>query len=128
MKDILIKVSIGELLDKLSILEIKKTKIEDDVKLTHIFYEYNVILPLCLNFLNEKEIKDYYDELININLSLWEVEDLIRIKENKNEFDSEFINLARKVYKTNDKRYDIKNKINKKTESKIQEQKSYKYE
>jgi hypothetical protein len=128
MKEVFIKVSIGELLDKLSILEIKKTKIKDYSKLSHIVHEYKNLLPSCSVFLNIFEIKNYYDELLNTNISLWDIEDLIRIKENKKEFDSEFIDLARQVYITNDKRYEIKNKINQKTNSEIQEQKSYKYE
>jgi len=66
--------------------------------------------------------------LSSINNELWDIEDSIRIKENNSEFDSVFIDLARKVYITNDRRYEIKNKINKKTESSIQEQKGYKYE
>jgi hypothetical protein len=128
MSNILVKVSIGELLDKLSILDIKKTKINDEYKLSHILYEYNNLLNLCLIFFNDIEIKNLYDELNAVNLELWEIEDSIRIKEIKKEFDSEFIDLARNVYITNDKRYYLKNQINKKTQSEIQEQKSYKYE
>jgi hypothetical protein len=128
MEEVFIKVSIGELLDKLSILEIKKTKIKDYSKLSHIVHEYENLLPSCSVFLNIFEIKNHYDELLNTNITLWDIEDLIRIKENKKEFDLEFIDLARQVYITNDKRYEIKNKINQKTNSEIQEQKSYNYE
>jgi hypothetical protein len=128
MSEVLAKISIGELLDKLSILEIKKNKIKDKEKLKYIEDEYNILHLLSSDFLLDFTVRDYYNELSSINNELWDIEDSIRIKENNSEFDSVFIDLARKVYITNDRRYEIKNKINKKTESSIQEQKGYKYE
>jgi hypothetical protein len=128
MSEVFVKISIGELLDKLSILEIKKNKINDKEKLKYIENEYDILNLLSYDFLLDFTVRHYYDELSSINNELWDIEDSIRIKENNNEFDSIFIDLARRVYITNDKRYDIKNRINKKTMSAIQEQKSYKYE
>jgi hypothetical protein len=128
MSEVFVKISIGELLDKLSILEIKKNKIKDKEKLKYIENEYDILNLLSYDFLLDFTVRHYYDELSSINNELWDIEDSIRIKENNNEFDSIFIDLARRVYVTNDKRYEIKNRINKKTMSAIQEQKSYKYE
>lgn len=128
MSEVTTKISVGELLDKLSILEIKKNKITNEIKLSYIKNEFNILYNSGISFLNDTEIKELYNELVVINSKLWDVEDLIRLKENKKEFDSDFIGLARNVYITNDKRFEIKNKINKKTKSVIQEQKSYNYE
>ena len=117
---IFIPVSNGELIDKLTILEIKKEKISNDEKLIKINKEFNELIKLFdTNFQYE------YNELKKINLELWNIEDNIRVKEKNNEFDNEFIELARSVYKTNDKRFSIKNKINIKSKSEINEVKSY---
>ncbi len=128
MSEVLAKISIGELLDKLSILEIKKNKIKNKEKLNYIEDEYNILYSLSSKFLIDLTVSDYYKELSFINNELWDIEDSIRIKETNREFDSAFIDLARKVYITNDKRFEIKDKINKQTNSSIQEQKGYKYE
>lgn len=117
---ILIPVSIGELVDKLTILEIKREKINDLTKLEKANKEYCELKKLYNN-LYEKE----YNDLKQINLKLWEIEDNIRIKEKNKEFDEEFIELARSVYITNDKRFKIKNIINIKSNSEINEVKSY---
>lgn len=128
MSEVLAKISIGELLDKLSILEIKKNKIKNKEKLNYIEDEYNILYSLSSKFLLDLTVSDFYKELSFINNELWDIEDSIRIKETNREFDSVFIDLARKVYITNDKRFEIKDKINKQTNSSIQEQKGYKYE
>lgn len=117
-----IPVSIGEVYDKYSILEIKQTKISDPLKLKHINTELEVLHPYILNYNLDENI---YLELKNINLKLWGIEDKLRIKESKQEFDNEFIQLARSVYFTNDERGDVKKKINTIFNSQIYEVKSY---
>lgn len=121
----LVHVSIGELIDKFTILLIKKSKIIDQEKLNKVSIEIDYLKSDVENIKNKYEINDLFDNLININTKLWNIEDNIRIKEKNQEFDSEFIQLARSVYFTNDERAFIKNEINKKTESNIFEVKSY---
>jgi Family of unknown function (DUF6165) len=118
-----VQISIGELYDKFSILHIKRQKITDKTKLEHIYNE----ICLLSTELNKLPFfcKDLFDKLLNINAQLWQIEDDIRIKEKNNEFDSDFIELARSVYITNDKRFEIKNEINSKHNSNIFEVKSY---
>ena len=118
-----VPVSIGELYDKYTILLIKKEKINSIDKLAYITTELNYLQPLIDSFNLELEI---IEQIKNVNKRLWEIEDNIRIKETKQEFDEEFINLARLVYKTNDERYFIKTMVNNKFNSEIQEIKSYK--
>ena len=118
----LIPVAIGELFDKFTILEIKKYKISDKSKLKHV---NNEILYLK-KYIEEYNLdKTIYDELKNVNLELWDIEDKLRVKESKGEFDDEFIQLARSVYFTNDKRFECKKKINNIFNSNIYEVKSY---
>ena len=121
----LVNVSIGELIDKFTILLIKKSKISDQEKLKKVNIEINFLKKNVENIKNNNEINDLFDNLINVNTKLWNIEDNIRIKEKNQEFDSEFVELARNVYFTNDERAFIKNEINKKTESNIFEVKSY---
>ncbi len=121
----LVHVSIGELIDKFTILLIKKLKINDQEKLNKITIEIDYLKKDVQNIKNKHQINDLFDNLININKKLWNIEDNIRLKEKNNEFDNEFIELARSVYFTNDERAFIKNEINKKTESNIFEVKSY---
>lgn len=120
---ILVPISIGELIDKISILKIKLIKmtgeqlfnVNEEIKeLETIIREKNLqIDPLIASQLNE------------VNSSLWEIEDKIRVKESKKEFDNEFIQLARSVYKQNDKRASLKRKINLIYNSKLVEEKLY---
>jgi len=121
----LVHVSIGELIDKFTILLIKKSKINDQEKLNKVATEIDYLKSDVENIKNKYEIKDLFDNLININTKLWNIEDNIRIKEKNKEFDNEFIELARSVYFINDERAYLKNEINKKTESNIFEVKSY---
>jgi len=118
-----IEVSIGEIVDKLTILHIKKNNISNEQKLQNIINEYNYLYEIVFNQL-EIEQEDY-NKLILINKELWDIEDLIRLKERSKEFDDEFISLARKVYITNDKRADLKKVINLKYHSTFVEEKSY---
>ena len=120
-----IPISIGELLDKLSILHIKKDKIQDSDKVKKVKIEYELLYTISEPFLGIKEFFNLYDDLIKTNSELWEIEDKLRIFEKHKLFNQEFIELARAVYYTNDERFEIKNKINVISNSEIQEQKSY---
>ena len=123
-----VEVSDGEILDKLSILEIKLNKIENVQKLTNIQKEYDTLKETIGEpTWYEHVFRNYgfYWQLKEINETLWEIEDEIRIKEKKQEFDSQFVELARLVYKTNDKRAQIKKEINIHTKSNLLEEKSY---
>jgi len=121
---ILAPISIGELVDKITILEIKKERITGD-KLNHINNELNYLQEVFEN--NNLEIdKLILTTLKQVNMNLWDIENEIRIKEQKNEFDQDFIDLARSVYKKNDKRASLKKEINLKYGSMLVEEKSYK--
>ena len=122
-----IPISYGELLDKLSILEIKKEKISDKNKLENVVYEFNILKKLS-NTIEQnykEEFKDLYTRLIEINKKLWEIEDEIRILEANKDFNDEFIQLARSVYIVNDERFEQKKLINKTFGSEIMEEKQY---
>lgn len=118
-----IEVSIGEIVDKLSILDIKRQKITDPNKLANIQQEYEYLHKIVFIELNI-DIQDY-NRLIAVNTELWNIEDDIRIKEKNQEFDDDFIRIARLVYVTNDIRFEIKNYINLKYNSNFREEKSY---
>jgi len=119
-----IEVSVGEIVDKLSILQIKKDNITDETKLSNIKNEFEYLYEKVFNQLLIS-IEDY-NSLLNINKLLWDVEDEIREKERLKEFDEKFIELARKVYFTNDERAFLKKEINTKYNSGFVEEKSYK--
>ena len=122
-----IPVSVGELIDKITILEIKSKKIKDIKKLSNIKLELNLLNEFFKKKkLNTKLIKRLKNYLYNVNLKLWNVEDKLRDHEYKNIFNQNFIKLARKVYFLNDKRSKIKKDINESVGSKIIEEKSYK--
>ena len=120
-----IEISHGEIVDKLTILQIKKTNITDPIKLDNIVKEYDYILSVVENDLGISTESPEYLELLSINNELWVIEDDIRDKERDKVFDNEFIELARSVYTTNDKRAEIKKKINLKYGSLFVEEKSY---
>lgn len=123
---VLCEISIGELVDKISILEIKIDKINDIEKNKFLIYELKKLLQKLNNLKIENElIEKYKSKLKNVNKKLWDVEDKLRILEKEKNFDKEFISLARSVYHLNDKRFEYKNKLNKAVNSKIQEVKSY---
>ncbi len=125
--EIRIKCSIGEVVDKLTILEIKARHIKSIDKLNNVKKELSY-LNGKLNILNDnKVVQKLINELRVINLKLWKIEDNIRIKEKEQKFDNDFIILARDVYKTNDQRSQIKKDINKILGSEIIEEKSYDY-
>jgi len=120
-----VPVSVGELIDKLSILQVKKTKITDEKKLEYINNEFELLYNMSCFYLDIEEINLAYHKLVETNLKLWDVEDKLRILESNKDFQEYFIDLARKVYYTNDERFRIKNDINEITNSEIREQKSY---
>ena len=124
-KKIFAEISIGELLDKISILEIKLKKIKEKKKLVFIKKEYKILNQLKKKCKLKKKINILYKSLRETNNKLWNIENKIRKHEYLNKFDKNFINLARKVYITNDKRSEIKLKINSFTKSNIMEMKSY---
>ena len=121
---ILAPISLGELIDKITILEIKSAHMAGE-KLKNVNRE----LELLKFILEDRDLKvdtDFIKNLKEINKRLWEIEDKIRMKENKKQFDKEFIELARSVYKENDLRATIKKEINQKYNSNLVEEKSYK--
>ena len=122
-----VEVSNGELLDKLSILELKLKNIKDDKKLINIKNEHGGLSPLCNNLFDNygNELRSLYAKLSEINAELWKIEDDIRECERNKDFGDEFVRLARAVYFTNDNRSDVKKSINLLTESGFVEEKSY---
>ena len=126
MDKILAEISAGELIDKITILEIKKEKISNKEKLVEVNKELislNETLKKSIN--DESKILSFKNDLKNINLKLWDIEDGKRSAEKNNQFDEKFIELARSVYKFNDKRAKIKLEINNALGSSIKEVKSY---
>ena len=119
--------SCGEIIDKYTILLIKREKITDPYKLINIERELAELDPhiISLNIISSN-IVSYMNKLKTINLELWEIEDNIRIKEAQSQFDEDFISLARNVYLKNDERSSLKYKINALTNSPLVEEKSYK--
>ena len=118
-------VSLGELVDKISILHIKNINIKDDEKLKLIREELELLNQTLNKHIKNNDIQNYLDSLIEISSKLWVIEDDIRDCERNKKFDQTFIDLARSVYFTNDKRSEVKLEINKKFGSKIIEVKSY---
>ena len=126
MDKILAEISAGELIDKITILEIKKEKINNKEKLLEVNKELvslNETLKKSIN--NESKILNFKNDLKNINLKLWDIEDGKRLAEKNSQFDEKFIELARSVYKFNDERAKIKLAINNALGSNIKEVKSY---
>ena len=118
-------ISLGELVDKISILIIKKKNISDSIKLEHVTKELEFLDKTLKKYISEEEINEFLLKLVNINSKLWDIEDDIRECERKKLFDQTFIDLARSVYFTNDERAKVKNDINKTFGSELVEVKSY---
>ena len=118
-------ISLGELIDKISILVIKEKKITDEKKNNLIREELTLLRKILNEAANNNSINNYLNQLIDVNSTLWKIEDEIRDCEKNKKFDQKFIELARSVYITNDKRAEIKLEINNKFGSKIVEIKSY---
>jgi hypothetical protein len=120
-----IPVSVGELIDKLSILRVKQTKITNSEKLSYVNKEFELLYNFSSVYFNNEEISKLYHKLVDTNSKLWDIEDKLRVLETEKNFESEFIELARGVYYTNDKRFVLKNEINERTSSEIREVKEY---
>ena len=126
MNKIYIEASVGELIDKITILEIKRKKIQDKNSLEIVNKEYSSLTDTMeKNLVINDKIKNLWEELREINLKLWEIEDSKRLAEKNKNFDENFIELARNVYKFNDKRAKIKSQINQLSGSSIREIKQY---
>ena len=126
MDKILAEISAGELIDKITILEIKKEKISNKEKLVEVNKELSSLNETLKKSINdESKILNFKNDLKNINLKLWDIEDGKRSAEKNNKFDEKFIQLARNVYKFNDERAKIKLAINNALGSNIKEVKSY---
>ncbi len=121
-----VEVSIGEFFDKLTILEIKRSRIGDPAKVENIEKELKGLNRLLEKMpFSMEDVRSEVDELRAVNEKLWVIEDEIREKESRKAFDDEFIELARSVYRTNDRRFEIKRAINEKLGSDFVEEKSY---
>ena len=126
-----IEVSNGEIMDKLTILAIKLQQIKDAAKLKNVQTEYDVLAPIvhgmyeALEAEDKELLQDLHKNLQDINQTLWNIEDQIRIHESKKDFEDDFVELARSVYFTNDERAEFKKKINELTGSLLVEEKSY---
>ena len=123
-----IEISNGELIDKLTILEIKLEKVIDKKASANILNEWEILnekANLLFSIHSSQELFKAQNDLEEINRQLWWVEDSIRENEKQGIFDKEFVELARSVYKLNDKRFKLKNKINKLTHSELREEKLY---
>ena len=121
-----VPVSVGEVLDKITILQIKLAHISDSAKRANVQNELDALLPLVADdAFTTNQVQGLVAELKAVNEALWDIEDDIREKEAAKSFDAEFIKLARAVYVTNDKRAEIKKQINLETGSALIEEKSY---
>ncbi len=118
-------ISLGELVDKVSILMIKQKNISDQKKLNHVTKELDVLKKTLAQYVEQEEIQTYLDKLNDINSKLWKIEDEIRECEKDKKFDQTFIELARSVYFTNDQRANVKSDINNNFGSELVEVKSY---
>ena len=118
-------ISVGELMDKISILKIKKKNITDEKKLSFINTELQLLASTLNEAVQNNKINEFLDKLIEVNSKLWKIEDDIRLCERNKKFNQHFIDLAREVYITNDKRADIKLAINNHFGSTLVEVKSY---
>ena len=126
MNKILVEVSVGELLDKISILEIKKEKISDPESIKFIEKEYLILKEqLNKNIKSDKKLEEFFNNLKKINLKLWSIEDYKRMCEKNSDFGEKFIKLSREIHFLNDDRSKVKLEINKYTGSQIREIKQY---
>lgn len=120
-----IPVSVGEVIDKISILQIKMNKIKDPSKLELVSKELRLLVDISQEWLIRYDLDDLLAELKYVNGELWDVEDKLRIMERDRDFSSKFIELARAVYFLNDKRFSLKNQVNEMVNSTIKEVKDY---
>tara|TARA_B100000965_G_C19127703_1_gene556118 strand:- start:152 stop:541 length:390 start_codon:yes stop_codon:yes gene_type:complete len=126
MNKILVEISVAELLDKISILKIKKDKIKDPDKLKFVDDEYNILKDqLDKNIKVDSKLNELFDSLKDVNLKLWAIEDEKRLYEKNSDFGEKFIKVSRDIHFLNDERSKIKLEINNYTGSKIKEIKQY---
>ena len=126
MNKILVEISVGELLDKISILKIKKEKIKDTDKLKFVDDEYNILKEqLDKNIKVDNKLNELFDSLKNVNSKLWIIEDEKRLYEKNSDFGEKFVKVSRDIHFLNDERSKIKLEINNYTGSKIKEIKQY---
>ena len=126
MNKIIVEVSVGELLDKISILEIKQEKIKDPEKLKYINYEHSILKEqLEKNVQTNDQLEKLFQSLKDINLKLWKIEDKKRLCEKEKKFDENFVKISRDVHFLNDDRSKVKLDINNLTSSKVREIKEY---
>ncbi len=126
MNKILVEISVGELLDKISILKIKKDKIKDPDKVKFVDDEYNILKDqLDKNIKVDSKLNELFDSLKDVNLKLWAIEDEKRLYEKNSDFGEKFIKVSRDIHFLNDERSKIKLEINNYTGSKIKEIKQY---
>lgn len=126
MENILVPVSPGEVLDKITILEIKSERIRDEEKLANVRRELALLKDTWAQSVNEdKVVRQLHDQLKEINEALWDIEDAIRDEERSKKFAERFVELARNVYFTNDRRSRVKKELNLHLGSEIVEEKSY---
>ena len=119
-------ISVGELFDKISVLAVKRKKIESEEKLKHIAKEYDLLYPLCYEYIEKKqELKEALDKLILINENLWDILEAQRQMEKAKELGEHFVAVSISVYRENDERFRLKQLINDLTNSAIKEQKYY---
>lgn len=121
-----IPVSFGEMIDKITILEIKAQKINDDIKRQNVALELSLLQDKLGSLIEQNGLDAIVDDLRAVNTSLWDVENALREYEDARRFDEAFIALARSVYITNDRRADLKRQINARLGSTLMEEKSYK--
>ena len=128
MENIKVPVSPGEVLDKITILEIKSERMSDPEKVANVRVELALLQDTWTEFIRDDEvIRNLHAQLKEVNEALWEIEDDIRDKERAKEFDERFIELARAVYVTNDRRSQVKKELNLHLGSEIVEEKSYQH-
>lgn len=120
-----IPVSVGEVVDKISILQIKMNKIKDPSKLELVSKELRLLVDISQEWLIRYDLDELLAQLKHVNGELWDVEDKLRIMERDKQFDEEFVALARAVYHLNDKRFSLKNEVNQMVNSTIKEVKDY---
>ena len=122
-----VEISTGELIDKISILEIKLLNIKDSSKIINVYKELQILNTHFQELLDEygSKIKELYIKISSINKTLWDIEENIRKKESLKEFNEEFVELARQLYLVNDQRTNLKKEINLLTKSEFVEEKSY---
>ena len=123
--NILVPISIGELMDKITILEIKSERISNADQLDNIMHELSALRAVRLGDVDEKTLRGLSGELKRVNAELWDVEDAIRECDARGDFSETFINLARAVYRLNDERARLKRRINLASGSRLIEEKSY---